>query len=485
MDILKRTAIAVSLVIAAVVATVVPCAVAQISPGDLAEQHAFIDGLKNCLKCHELSAGPSAKKCLECHREIAAGLDDRRGYHYQTVNVEEKTCFECHSDHAGRDFHLIRWPDGVNNFAHKLTGYELEGKHKQLKCRDCHKADLIRENLSRFGDQVNVSRTFLGLHTGCLDCHPNQHRGQLSGDCLRCHTNDGWKPAPGFDHQKTTYPLVGKHGTVACAKCHETIEKKDPAWSGSESFVRYTGLSFANCTPCHKDVHKGIFGTTCTECHNAADWRDVPETKFDHSKTRYPLLGLHAGLACAKCHAPKEKKAPLAHERCTNCHFDAHFGQLVKRADKGACESCHNVDGFIPSLFTSADHTDTRFALKGAHLAQPCVACHPIAWSPDGIAYRVFILEDTRCISCHRDVHVGQFPQKDCTACHNVEQWQRIAFDHNRDSKYKLEGEHRRVSCTGCHVETTEQGNTFVRYTPISPDCKTCHTRDDLELSPD
>ena len=39
-------------------------------------------------------------------------LDSHRGYHYQVVTIDGKSCFECHNDHAGRDFELVHWPDG-------------------------------------------------------------------------------------------------------------------------------------------------------------------------------------------------------------------------------------------------------------------------------------------------------------------------------------------------------------------------------------
>ena len=477
--------ISIAVFLTAAVVAAVPPAVAQISPGELAAPHAFLEGIKKCLKCHDLGEGPSTKKCLDCHQEIAAGVNNKRGYHHRTVNLQKKECFDCHSEHAGRDFRLVHWPNGINSFDHKLTGYDLDGKHAGLKCRECHKSDLIQEDLSRFGDQVDRSRTFLGLHTACLDCHPNEHRGQLSDNCLGCHTNEGWKPPSGFDHEKAAYQLVGKHETLSCAACHPTIDTRDPAWPGSESFVRYTGLSYTNCAPCHKDVHQGNYGTVCANCHNISGWHDVPESKFDHAKTRFPLLGLHAGLACTKCHAPKKKKAPLAHERCTDCHLDIHRGQFIRRSDEGACESCHTVGGFVPSLFTATDHSSTRFALEGAHLAQPCVACHPVEQSSDGTPYRLFIMDDTRCIVCHKDIHFGQFGNKNCTACHDVREWQRIAFNHDRDSNYRLEGEHRHVRCSGCHVEITEAGHTFVRYKPIDPACATCHTIEGLELGQD
>jgi hypothetical protein len=476
-DILKRTIAAIWICAAAV--TPSPAS-AQISPGELSRPHAFLEGMRKCLECHELGAGPSEEKCLDCHKEIAVGINNRRGYHHRLVKVEKKACIDCHSEHAGRDFQLVHWPGGVNHFDHQQTGYDLVGKHAGLKCRDCHKPDYIREDIERFGDQVNASRTFLGLHTECLACHPDEHRGQLAHDCLACHTNDGWTPASGFTHAKTRFALTGKHRELPCVKCHPVVEKRDPAFPKSNEFVRYTGLSYSDCSPCHKDVHKGTYGPSCRTCHNTSGWHDIPASAFDHSKTRFPLAGRHAGLSCDKCHTPGAKKAPLAHERCTDCHADAHFGQFVARADGGMCESCHTVDGFTPSTFTAADHAATRFELKGAHMAQPCTACHPVVETAGGDSYRRYRIDDTACESCHRDPHFGQFSRsrrpKDCTACHGMDEWRPVTFDHDRDSSYRLEGQHRRVSCGGCHVEVTEGGNAFIRYKPIDPSCQTCHS---------
>jgi hypothetical protein len=460
---------------------------AQISPGELSRAHADLEGMKNCLRCHDLGEGPSDKKCLECHQEIEFGLDRKTGYHFRVAGEGNKECYECHSEHAGRDFELVHWPGGINSFDHAKTGYELKGKHTRLRCRDCHKPRFVHEDVTRFGEHVNVSRTYLGLRTACLDCHADEHRGQLAADCTGCHTYDAWKPAPGFDHAKTSYPLTGRHVGLACAKCHPTITTPARDDPDNRSFVRFNGLQYSNCSPCHNDVHQGKYGPQCATCHNTSGWTDIPAAMFDHSKTRFPLLGLHAGLACAKCHAPGTKKSPLAHEKCADCHADVHRGQFIARADGGACEACHDVNGFVPSHFTAGDHDGTRFALAGAHLAQPCFACHPVARSEDGHEYRVYVISDRRCVACHADPHFGQFvssqPAKDCTACHGVDAWKPVTFDHDRDSTYKLEGQHRRVACSGCHVRVTANGNTYVRYRPIDRSCKSCHGEKELELS--
>ena len=47
----------------------------------------------------------------------------------------------------------------------------------------------------------------------------------------------------------------------------------------------------------------GNLNIPCQNCHTALGWkpiRAVPE--FDHNSTRFPLRGLHAGVACANCH---------------------------------------------------------------------------------------------------------------------------------------------------------------------------------------
>ena len=81
----------------------------QLSPGDLSEPHEGLEGISNCTSCHELGEGPSATKCLECHKTLKNQIEQSKGYHYKIVAEEGKICFTCHSDHAGKDFELIRW----------------------------------------------------------------------------------------------------------------------------------------------------------------------------------------------------------------------------------------------------------------------------------------------------------------------------------------------------------------------------------------
>jgi hypothetical protein len=53
--------------------------------------------------------------------------------------------------------------------------------------------------------------------------------------------------------------------------------------------------------------------------------------------------------------------------------------------------------------------------------------------------------------------------------------WLAEKFDHNKHSRYKLAGAHVYVNCSKCHKVEMKDGIKFVRYKPISADCRECH----------
>ena len=83
-------------------------ATAQISPGDLCKAHADLEGVSNCNRCHEIGNKVSRAKCLDCHKEIKANIDAKKGYH-ASAEVSAKECAVCHNDHHGRNFQIIRF----------------------------------------------------------------------------------------------------------------------------------------------------------------------------------------------------------------------------------------------------------------------------------------------------------------------------------------------------------------------------------------
>ncbi len=474
----------------------------------------------------------------------------RRPPRHQSIQV----CEECHVEHHGRDFALVYWKDGEAAFDHSLTGYELSGAHKPLQCRQCHIAKNVVPDLKEGDARKDPNRTFLGLSTQCKSCHFDEHRGQVSEKCESCHSNTAWKPAISFDHQMTKYPLSGQHQKVECAKCHPALSDKSVV--ADTSYQKFTGLNYSECSSCHKDPHANRLGPDCAGCHNTGGWRTVNNSKFDHSKTRFPLIGRHAPLQCAKCHKQEEPRKVLAYSNCSDCHADFHQGAFVKSPGGAKCERCHNVDGFRPGNFTIEQHDSCDYPLRGAHIAVPCDGCH--VTTPTGKISRQykFAFNDVACKSCHRDphngkadkwvnsggcegchnveswkesvfahdstkfpltgrhkgvkcldchgnkndktnvslltfellpricnechkdIHGGQFvvnEQTACDRCHQTDNWKASKFDHNRDSRYRLDGAHAKVPCNQCHGNVIQESTILVRYKPLGTECKDCH----------
>jgi hypothetical protein len=506
------------------------------SPGDLATPHAALEGLSNCLKCHEQGQRLSDAKCLACHQLIAVRVKERRGFHGR----QKASCASCHPDHRGKGAKLISFIPSEARFPHQKTGWPLKGAHGKLSCKTCHEkrriAPEVRTKLKK------RRRSFLGLPTTCRACHFDEHRGQLkTTDCKRCHSEEAFKPARGFRHNRDArFKLTGKHRRVSCRKCHanerdEGFDPKAYPTPRAETYAHYRPLPHRRCTNCHRDPHKGARGRNCTSCHSTNGWDVIKETSdlAFHAKTRFPLVGEHDGVACKLCHGPfKGEREPtykgLHYTRCDDCHFDAHNDQLdevkldrnlslnrrlkLPDAPKPAaaspqpaatdCSACHDERGFFPAFFEREDHEVTTYALDGSHQAVGCRGCHAnntqtprsvrrsrkrfakATGRATPVSTVVFARETTDdCAACHADVHQGQFAAREegCKACHQVSTFTDVRFDHNTGSRFPLRGAHEGVSCRRCHdvEETQARGRkkvSFVRYRPRRTDCASCHT---------
>jgi hypothetical protein len=481
-----------------------------VSPGELSRPHEKLEGLSNCTRCHAAGQKLSPEKCLECHKELRPEIAEGRGFHGR---LRDRSCENCHHEHQGRGFALLDWGDGGQaRFDHGRTGWALAGKHARVKCQDCH--DPRRVTDADVKEVLGKGRkSMLGAPTTCAGCHFDEHRGQLGKDCQKCHDATAWKPAKGFDHAKAAYTLQGAHAKVSCEKCHP--RQADPQGKGgfpaavAPTYLKLKPVPFQACTDCHKDPHQGRFGPGCATCHAVEGWRAVKpqgESATFHDKTRYPLRGQHATVACKACHGPfpGAKKAvykPLSFQACVDCHADAHLGQMGARGTPAAaCDRCHAVQAWIPVRFTLEDHQKTKYPLEGAHRAVACGACHPrnpkvaeripapiraeaqLRGRPLKVSeFTVDRKPDTaRCTTCHRDVHQGQFSQRmaqqGCTACHEVASWSRTRFDHARDTKFPLEGKHARTPCASCHVTAAgKDGQKVVKYAGAPMACARCH----------
>ena len=432
---------------------------AQISPGPLSKVHSHLEGITNCTQCHILGEKVSSVKCLACHTELKARIDQQKGYH-SSAEVKGKQCATCHNDHHGLTFQILRFDK--DKFIHTLTGYKLTGAHSKKKCADCHKPEFISDK------KIKAKKfTYLGLKTECLTCHADYHQKTLSNDCAGCHNDEKFKPATKFDHDKTKFKLAGKHEQVQCQDCHKTSIKN------GQKFQEFKGVHATNCTNCHKDVHNNKFGQNCSECHNNESFTVVGGVKnFDHNKADFKLEGKHLNVACKSCHKVK-LTTPLNFKHCTDCHTDYHNKQFVKNGVSPDCSTCHNVKGFTEFSFSTEQHNAGVFPLKGAHLATPCFACHK---KQDKWKFKEI---GKNCADCHENIHQSfisdkYYPDANCESCHNMNRWNVINFDHKK-TQFELEGAHTKQTCRDCHFNKEKTGHAAQKFAGLATNCTNCH----------
>lgn len=433
---------------------------AQISPGELSKSHIEFDGIVNCTKCHTIGSGVPDAKCLDCHKEIQKLIQLKKGYH-SSSEVNSKTCINCHSDHHGNDFNMVKLEEKKYN--HKLTGYNLVGAHQKLDCKKCHKPEFIKV------DKIAKKKgTYLGLGQKCLDCHQDYHKGTLSEKCLDCHNMDKFKPADKFNHDNSKFKLKGAHIRTKCVSCHE-INKVE-----GKQFQKFTGLKFSNCIDCHKDVHDGKFGQNCIKCHNINSFKQLNSNNgFNHNLTNFPLQGKHLNVECKSCHKLNSYTSKLKFENCKDCHVDFHKGQFIKDDKNSDCKDCHSIlNSFTFSTYSLAKHQKSIFVLQGAHIAIECASCHKINsnWNFKNLG--------KTCNDCHKDNHKGFidpkfYPMANCKSCHGQDNWSDITFNHNL-TNFNLEGKHKETSCKSCHFRVQEN-KIEQKFKFSNSNCTQCH----------
>lgn len=253
---------------------------------------------------------------------------------------------------------------------------------------------------------------------------------EIEGDCSKCHI-----------------PFRVDDEKGLCLECHKDVARDIDDEAGFHG--RAAGIATSRCRACHSD-HLG----------READIMGLDREAFDHLDTDFPLLGGHLRATCEACHAAKSRFRE-ARSACMDCHEadDPHAGTLGTR-----CDDCHAEKGWVETHF---DHSTTRFSLSGKHRDVNCSLCHP------GNRYEKTAMD---CRSCHGldDVHLGRFGP-DCASCHAAESWQRVRFDHARDTKFPLRGAHRSATCNSCHQADTANQKP-------ATDCVACHRSDDEHL---
>lgn len=365
-----------------------------------------------CQECHkDTKYKETPKACIACHRKD----DEHKG------RFGEK----CQTCHAERDWKTIHFNHDKN------TKFPLNGKHHATKCESCHKTPLYKEKIS----------------TTCISCHRSDdvHKGSLGDKCEKCHNERAWTSSS-FNHDKDTkFPLRDKHKSAKCQSCH--------TGSGFKEKLPLT------CIGCHKknDEHKGKFGEKCNTCHSEKAWK--PSIFMHDLDTKFALRGKHNKVKCASCHTGILYKEKLA-SSCYDCHKkdDKHKGQEGKN-----CEQCHTEKDWKD---TNYDHAKSQFPLLGGHSKVECKKCHIS-----------LLFKDTPsdCYGCHKkdDTHKRTLGA-DCARCHNSRDWKIWDFNHDKDTKFKLDGAHKPLECMACHKLPMDK-NTRKLTT-----CYDCHAGDDV-----
>ena len=160
---------------------------------------------------------------------------------------------DCTLCHEGANWNDLR-KDFI--FDHEdETGVALNGAHEAASCLRCHN--------DRGPIEVFTAR-------GCAGCHEDVHVGQLSNQCLDCHTESNWRPFGMVElHQQTRFPLIGVHAAISCRSCHEGAE-----------LGRFVPTPI-ECVDCHRaDLggannpnHQALGWTnSCDRCHQPTIW---------------------------------------------------------------------------------------------------------------------------------------------------------------------------------------------------------------------
>lgn len=415
---------------------------------------------------YKLSGSHLSILCTECHQKkfILSALSKTKHSTYLGLSSECRSCHEdYHQNMLGTDCsscHSVSKFQNAENFKHENAQFKLTGKHQSIDCEKCH--PVILKNNKKF-------QKFKGLtFSSCESCHNDVHKGKFGNDCNSCHNTSSFHNIArgSFDHNKTNYPLIGKHMPVSCNDCH----KKSLSIK----------LQHDKCMACHSDYHKGDFvamniARDCAECHSEAGFKPSSFTIERHASAKFKITGAHLAVPCQSCHFKTENwRFRNIGNDCFECHKNIHGRELTAAyLPDNNCGYCHSTERWNSINF---NHSTTNFKLEGKHARVSCERCHSVI-TPSSKQIQ-FASTKQNCESCHQDIHYGQFALNNstqCFKCHGFNDWTTEKFDHEK-TKFSLSGAHAKLKCNQCHKIIVEGERTFVKYKMEDFKCASCHT---------
>ncbi|MBI5021680.1 MAG: cytochrome C [Ignavibacteriales bacterium] len=379
-------------------------------------------------------------------------------------------------------YRLIFFGFITSNLFAQFSPGDLSNSHRQLEgsenCTNCHEV----------GTEISGAK--------CISCHleiqllrkkkHGYHGITAVGSCVECHKEHLGRESKTvlfeeskFDHVKTGFTLSGKHSSLGCSKCHSSAYRKDTALMKileKSNRKTYLGLT-QTCYSCHSDPHKDKFGKECSSCHTSAGWKNV--NRFDHTRTKFPLIGKHQQVKCDKCHPSMNEKSNDGKitlikndfADCKSCHQSPHNSLLNEKI----CSSCHAPVGWADASNNQFNHDFTRYKLTGMHKEVRCEKCHPVNDKQDFKSR--FKRDYNNCTDCHIDKHDGVFLsayKNDCSVCHSLHGFKLSTYPQEKHNAthFPLTGAHAAVPCNGCHRKKESEFPVF-RFTTIL--CESCH----------
>ncbi len=419
-----------------------------------------------CTTCHVNSVfRGTPRDCAGCHM---AQFNATTNPNHRAAGFAPAACAGCHNP-AASSF------SGAGPFNHSQF-FQLVGRHATAPCATCH-----------------VNSVFKGTPRDCAGCHmaqfnattnPNhQAAGFSPAACAGCHNPaaSSFNGAGPFNHSQF-YPLVGVHATIACATCHV-----NNVFHGTSRICSGCHMAQYNATT-NPNHAAAMFPTTCDSCHNASspNWT----SSFNHSSI-YPLVGVHATIACTTCHVNNVYHGTS--RICSGCHM-AQYNATTNPNHAAAmfpttCDSCHNASS--PNWTSSFNH-NAIFPLLGRHATAACTRCH---------INNVYHGTPRTCFPCHQAQYVATTNPNHitagfgtaCEACHKATDTSFNQGTFNHTWFPIASGRHSGINCgtchtnaaaytvftcmNGCHSQSStdneHRGRSGYRYDPVA--CYGCH----------
>jgi hypothetical protein len=388
-----------------------------------------------------------------------------------TTNAE---CLTCHDQATG---------SGAVSRVDFASGTTVD----YTKCRACHWIPQTQRTHGNFthGHAFAASSTWGGYD--CVRCHRTSANGYADmSRIMSVSTADGWFA--------TADPR-----SLSASALHAI--HVNGSWPKTVKFTK-------GCSSCHE-------AAACTACHTAP-----PAAHTDHTKDPdtgvwvYPALGYRVGNGTPVT-MPDLSTVTTSTVTCVNasCHARTAVGTTV--FDSPSCPSCH-TDKQSEHGYGSIDHVADNGAALEPGSTTACGACHatdlmtehakPTSTGPRSCATchasprNTFGAWDQGCDQCHgltssAPKHDGEGTKHDgagvaeCTSCHDgsldaihapattvIDTITYTACPVCHNDATSLPGK----TCVSCHFAMGEHPAPAAKHTATaSPDCATCHDKDD------